>query len=349
MLGRLKACIYGVVLFMSGCDYIPHSAEWALDKQETEQWMSTAEDFSTAIDRAFQTHQVVMLGDYHWNEKVISDYVRLLEQPGFLDEVKHLVVEFGNSRYQKSLDDYLNGHSDDASILDRVRRDALFFTAWMPDIYVDFFMAVRRYNLSVADYQRVRVWLAEAPFYWEEVSEASDWKSAADNKTAGFLNVAHDAMELNEKVLMVFGAFHLLDVSNAPEGVSLPLGTLLKHAYPEQIFTVWPITESIPNAALSSLKEPSLLLTSQPEAKKLSFLDVLPKAKVRLGAYGYQDSSVDELIDGLLYIGESELSTKLPNSVMQDEEWLKEMEARLTIIGGRPLSAFKEMLSNSQP
>ncbi|WOD07644.1 hypothetical protein [Marinomonas sp. GJ51-6] len=129
----------------------------------------------------------------------------------------------------------------------------------------------------------------------------------------------------------------------------MPLGTLLKQAYPEQVFTVWPITESIPNAALSSLKEPSLLLTSQPEAKRLIFLDVLPKAKVCLGAYGHQDSSVDELIDGLLYIGESELSTKLPNSVIQDEEWLKVVEARLTIIGGRPLSAFKEMLSNSQP
>ncbi|MEP0073086.1 MAG: hypothetical protein ABJE79_10305 [Marinomonas sp.] len=348
MLGRLKACIYGVVLFMSGCGDISHSAEWALDKQETEQWMNTAEDFSAAINRAFQAHQVVMLGDYHWNEKVMSNYVSLLEYPGFLDKVKHLVVEFGNSRYQKELDDYLNGYSDDASILEKVRRDALFFTAWMPDVYVDFFMAIRRYNLSVDDDQRVRVWLAEAPFYWEEVSESSDWKTAADNKTAGFLNVAHDVMKLNEKVLMVFGAFHLLDVSNAPEGVPMPLGTLLKQAYPEQIFTVWPVTESVPNAVLSSLKELSLLLTSQPEGKKLPFLDVLPKAKVRLSAYGYQDSSVDELVDGLLYIGESELSTKLPSSVMQDEEWLKEMEARLTIISGRPLSAFKKMLSNSQ-
>lgn len=345
----LKKSLYGVILLTTGCQSLPDSSAWSLSDKDTQQWMETSQSFSVAVDRAFQQNQVVMLGDYHWNEKVMSAYVDLLEQPGFLDEVKHLVVEFGNGRYQSELDDYLRGVSDDASVLDKVRRDALFFTAWVPDIYRDFFMAVRRYNLSSHEGQEVKVWLAESPFYWEEVDKAEDWKVAADNKTDGFLTVSQEVIALDEKVLMVFGAFHLLDVSDAPNNMDRPLGTLLKEQYPEKVFTVWPITESIPNEALSSLSAPSLLLTHQPQAEKLAFLDVLPKAKVRLSAYGYQDSSVSGLVDGLLYIGESQRSTSLPQSVMADQAWLAEMETRLSIIGGRPLAAFKEMLSNSQP
>lgn len=344
----LKRSLYLVLVVMAGWQSWAQAKTWPLSDTQTKQWGDTAVPFHAAVDQAFIRHQVVMLGDYHWNESVMSTYIQLLKQPSFLDKVKNVVVEFGNGRHQNALDDYLNGVTKDESILNDVRRDALYFTAWMPDVYVDFFNTVRRYNLAVSDSEKVKVWLAEAPFYWEQVQKASDWQQAADTKTEGFMAVAEKAIQTKGKVLMIFGAFHLLDVTNAPKDVPLPLGTRLKQAYPKRIFTVWPITDPAPSEILSFLLAPSLLFNEQLPLARLQFVDILPKATARLGTYSAQDASVEQLVDGLLYLGKSQQRMQFPKSVLKDKAWLATMEARITMIGGRALSAYRKIIANSK-
>lgn len=348
-MGRfIKAVLVTLSVFAAlGCDYLPRSASWPLSDEQTQHWLQQTPNFYQGVKAAYAQHQVVAIGDYHWNNRVMAEVNGLLQHPEFLHQVKQLVVEFGNARHQQAMDDYLNGKTDDELVLDAARRDALFFTAWMPEVYADFFKIVRAYNLSVNEEKRVKVWLAESPFYWERITGHDQWQQAANHKTDGFVNAAQQAMASGDKVFMVFGAFHLLNIEPQPKTGALPMATLLKHAYPNKIFTVWPITEPQINEALSSLAVPSLLPTAVPAASELKLVDILPKARIRLGRLERKEDSVQKLIDGLLYVGPSERLNQFPESIMQDQAWLTEMEARLNMVGGRPLSAFKEIVSNS--
>ena len=349
-MGRFaKATIACVLLFaVLGCDYLPRSAQWPLEQAQTQQWLQQTPSFSHGVKQAYENHQVVAVGDYHWNNRVMAEINNLLKQPHFLTDVKQIVVEFGNARHQVAMDAFLNGESNDAKVLNAARRDALFFTAWMPEVYAEFFQIVRAYNLTVTAEKRVKVWLAESPFYWEKIESHDQWQQAANHKTDGFLNTAQQAMATGDKVFMVFGAFHLLNIEPKPTSGALPLATLLKQGYPNKVFTIWPITESEINESLAQLKAPALLTTEFAAAKQLKLIDILPKARIRLGRLEHKEDSVQQLVDGLLYVGKSERLSRFPDSIMQDKRWLAEMEARLTIVGGRPLSAFNEIIANSE-
>lgn len=344
----MKVALGLLLLSIMGCDYLPQSANWPINAEQTQAWIDKSNTLTKGVTDAYQTHQVVAVGDYHWNNQVMAQVNNLIKQPAFLDQVKQIVVEFGNSRYQQAMDDFLNGKSHDVKILDDVRRDALFFTAWMPEDYKNFFLHVRAYNLNVSDSDKVKVWLAESPFYWEKVKTRDEWQQAANHKTDGFLSTVQKAIESGNKVFMVFGAFHLLNIQPASDDVELPLASRLKRIYPNKVFTIWPITEPEINQALSKLPVPSLLSTKVTQASKVKLIDILPKARTRLGRINQRDASVQQLVDGLLYVGESENLTQFPKSMMQDQAWLQEMEARLNIVGGRAQSVFKEILDNSQ-
>jgi len=337
-----------IILGVLGCDYLPKSANWPLTKEQTHNWTVQGSHFKEGVLEVYKTHQVVAIGDYHWNNRVMAEVNNLVGSPEFLDQVKNIVVEFGNSRHQVAMDAYITGQSHDEAVLDLARRNALFFTAWMPDVYKDFFKAVRAYNLNAVKEQQVKVWLGEAPFYWENTSTHEQWQKAANLKTQGFLNTAEKAIATKKKVLMVFGAFHLINVPETVAAAQLPLATLLKRAYPNQIFTIWPITESPINQALAKLNNPSLLRTDHAFAKHVTLVDILPKSRIRLGRLSLKDASIQQLVDGLMYVGESRRLTEFPQSVLDDSAWLNEMEARLNIVGGRPLAAYKDIMENSR-
>lgn len=335
-----------LVLFCSV--FTVQAQQWPLDKTDTQAWVSNSPKFVEGVQQAYKHHQVVAIGDYHWNNKVMLNINQLIQTPNFLSEVKQLVVEFGNARYQSELDRYLSGQTQDDSILKLLRRNALFFTAWMPEVYADFFRIVRAYNMRVDKDQKVKVWLAESPVYWEDIQSQAQWQALADNKTTGFYQTVQQAIYTQDKVLMVFGAFHLLKIKAAQNAANLPLATLLNHTYPQQIYTIWPITDAPVNAALVGLAIPSLLKTNVAQGKHLKLTDVMPKAKVRLARLGQQDASVAEVVDALLYVGNSKLIQKFPASTMHDKAWLNEMNRRLNLVGGRALAAFQVILANSQ-
>lgn len=336
-----------IALFMALGNAV-QAKQWPLDDRATKQWLTASPGFSEGIRQAFAHHQVVAVGDYHWNDKVMLRINELINEPRFFKQVKHVVVEFGNARYQAQLDLYLNGETQDEGILNKVRRDALFFTAWMPDVYADFFRIVRHYNLGVKDEDKVKVWLAESPIYWEKIETKNQWQTLADNKTAGFFDTVQQAISTGDKVFMVFGAFHILNTVVENQTAALPLVTLLKQAYPQQIFTLWPITDPKINAVLTELVAPSILMTNVPQAEQVKLVDILPKAKMRLARLGHEHASVNVLVDALLYVGESKIESRFPASIMHDAAWLTEMDRRLNLVGGRALTAFQQIMANSQ-
>ena len=62
-----------------------------------------------AVVRAFETHDIVMFGEYHACKQEYEWLRTLVGDPRFADRVDDIVVEFGNSLFQKSVDQYIAG------------------------------------------------------------------------------------------------------------------------------------------------------------------------------------------------------------------------------------------------
>jgi hypothetical protein len=58
---------------------------------------------------AFETHDIVMFGEIHGNKQEYEWLLLLVATPEFADRVDDIVMEFGNSLYQQSVDRYIAG------------------------------------------------------------------------------------------------------------------------------------------------------------------------------------------------------------------------------------------------
>ncbi len=107
---RIKPWLLSLGLVsLVGCEYLPHAAKVDLPQREVAQVVKQAKYADDAILRAFDAHNFVAIGDYHWNDAFIRYATELVSKPEFSEQVNHVVVEFGNAKYQSVLDDYLAG------------------------------------------------------------------------------------------------------------------------------------------------------------------------------------------------------------------------------------------------
>lgn len=334
-----------------GCEYLPHSAKLDLSKKDIQELANEAPLATTAITKAFEQYDVVAIGDYHWNEGTLRYAIELIKSGSLPLTVKNIVVEFGNAKYQYTLDDYINGEDVSQNSLQEVMRGSLYFMAWMPEIYREFFTVVRTHNMASARHNRIKVHLAEAPFDWEKLTEVSEWETAAKTKTAHFYKVSSELLDKEQKALLIFGAFHLIkatsEYTSATTEKNWPLATRLKKHYPNKIFTIWPLTDPVVVNALDPLDKNSLVFTKNTPIKELRMIDILPKSRYKLAEMGDMNAEVGLLFDAFLYVGKTERITLFPRSVMNDEVWVGEMQRRVDLIGGRVKDKFDDIRKQS--
>jgi hypothetical protein len=61
------------------------------------------------IVKLFDTYRIVMLGEIHECRQQYDLVGKLVAAPGFAERVNDIVVEFGNARYQNTVDRYIAG------------------------------------------------------------------------------------------------------------------------------------------------------------------------------------------------------------------------------------------------
>ncbi len=346
----LTTFLAGAVL--QGCEYLPHSAKVDLTPEQIEKVIDKAQPANSAIMRAFATHQVVGLGDYHWNDAFIFQAIELIRDPEFAKEVQHVVVEFGNAKHQELLNQYLRGEDVPDYELQQVVRDSIYFMAWTPEVYLSFFKAVREQNKTLPLEQQIIVHLAEAPFDWTTVKSEKTWKKAAKSKTDYFYKVTEEILNKGDKALLIFGAFHLVQapaqyVTENSEAM-WPLATRLEKHFPEQVYLVWPMTEAVVLDRFSSASSPSILPVSTTPLASTRFIDLLPKSRFKLADMGEMNAKTGDLFDAFLYVSENKRSEVFPKAMMEDKAWLDEMDRRLEIIGGKMQEKFVSIKEQSE-
>ncbi|CAE6892515.1 hypothetical protein [Vibrio sp. B1FLJ16] len=340
------------LLGLAACEYLPHSAKVELSKQEVAQVVEQAKFADDAIMQAFEKHNFVAIGDYHWNDAFVRYATELVVKPEFSQQVNHVVVEFGNAKFQTVLDDYLSGDEVSEDQLNSVLRGALYFMAWMPDVYRDFFKAIKQRNEDLPEGEKIRVHLAEAPFDWDTVQDVKVWKQAASHKTDYFYQIAAERIKNNERALMIFGAFHLI---NAPKEYvakstqsDWPLATRLEQAFPGSVYSIWPMTDPEAVKTFGAAKTPAILDVRKGPIQELRLIDFLPKARYKLSEMDKMDAQVGELFDAFLYLGENQRTMTLPRDVIADRAWVEEMQRRVDIIGGKMQTRFNELRELSE-
>jgi hypothetical protein len=168
------------------------------------------------ILEAFKTHDVVALGEGgHGNEQGAAFRLALIRSPGFAAVVNDIVVESGNSLYQKLMDRFVSGESvPDGEIRQAWQNTTQPHAVWDVPIYEQFFRAVRDLNRTLPTDRKLRVWLGDPPVDWSKIRTGEDVMKAMGlgGGRDGFPVdvITREILAKGRRALLVYGDMHLL-------------------------------------------------------------------------------------------------------------------------------------------
>jgi hypothetical protein len=212
-----------------------------------------------AILEAFRTHQVVALSEGgHGNEQSHAFRLALVRDPRFAATVDDIVVEFGNSLYQDTMNRFVQGAAIPDNELRQVWENTTQeSTVWDRPIYEEFFRAVRGVNASLPRERQLRVLLGDPPVEWNDGTRSR----LAMNRGAFAADlIRREVLEPGRRALVTYGGGHLWRAGPSHENLT---GLLERHG---PVFNV--ITQAASGVNLESL-HPGVIDWSVPSLAKI--------------------------------------------------------------------------------
>ena len=142
---------------------------------------------------------IVALGDWH-GRKLDSDLrIAVVRHPDFAKKVRSIVVEFGSTSEQSTLDRYIRGENISRAQLEQVWKTTTQAGngVWDSPVYAEFFAAVRDVNSKLPADARVRVFGGDP--------------GPGDNRsreTAAVSVLKEQVLQKHGKALVIYGAGH---------------------------------------------------------------------------------------------------------------------------------------------
>jgi hypothetical protein len=200
----------------------------------------------------FDQADVVALGEWHGRISLDSDLrIALVRNPDFAKKVRSIVVEFGSTTEQTTLDRYIRGENISAAQLAQVWKTTTQASnmIWDQPIYADFFAAVRNVNSKLPADARIRV-LGGDP-------------GPGDNRsreTAAVSVLKEQVLQKHGKALIIYGAAHFYRTFNkellSTMGDDIGLVKKLEIEYPRRTFAVIPVGPLDPPRGVSGSINP---------------------------------------------------------------------------------------------
>jgi hypothetical protein len=201
-------------------------------------------DESTGIDgiartliATFDQADIVALGEAHGRFALDSDLrIAMVRNPEFAKKVRSIVVEFGSTTEQPTLDRYIRGENVSPAELAQVWRTTTQANngIWDSPIYAHFFAAVRDVNSKLPADARVRVFGGDPG--------PGDHRS---RETAAVAVLKEQVLQKHGKALVIYGAAHFYRAF--PAGYLASMGDdkglvrMLEIDYPGRTFVVIPV------------------------------------------------------------------------------------------------------------
>ena len=300
---------------------------------------------------SFQNHPLVAIGNHEDYAQEEDFYAALVRDPRFAREVGNVVVEFGASAHQNTINRYLNGGNVSFSDLRKVWSDVVGFNIPYATGYINFFVQVRDVNRTLPKSQRIHVWLGEPPIDWSRIKNKADLVRhypQRETYPAGILE--REILAKHKKALVIYGGGHFYALDG-----HMPMLPLVKKKYPNTAFVVemytgfttkacteqfeqavrsWPTPASVTPVRGSSVEEGMLrpgcdvisrdefkFPPSFTEAKKSQIINQFERLLAGLNA------------DALLYLGKAAGLTQSPYepSIYLDPDYRREMNRRVRL------------------
>lgn len=179
------------------------------------------EGANVAVVRALETHDIVMFGEIHGNKQEYAWLRSLVGTPEFADQVDDIVVEFGNSLYQKSVDRYVSGEDVPMEQVQKAWRNLVGAVGPPSPVYASLYEAVRETNLKRKGKHQMRIVCGDPYIDWEKVKDREDIAPYLGNREAWYTQVVKDeVLAKHHHGMLIMGSGHFL--RRAPGGRSGP-------------------------------------------------------------------------------------------------------------------------------
>ena len=181
-----------------------------------------------ALISVYDQFDVVALGEMHDRRQDSDLRIALVRHPDFAKKVRTIVVEWGSTREQATLDRYIRGENVSKVQFERVWKTLppgnIGDLVSENSIYTDFFAAIREVNSRLPADARIRVFGGE------------------DNRnrdTAAVSILKEQALQKRGKALVVYGTAHFYRAN--PDSSLIGIVRMLDNNYPGRTFAVIPV------------------------------------------------------------------------------------------------------------
>lgn len=291
------------------------------------------QDATAAMVDAIGTHGIVMFGETHANKQEYAWLCSLVRDPRFHARVDDIVVEFGNSLYQKSIDRWIAGEDVPAAQVQKAWRNVVGAVGPVSPVYADFYRAVRDSNRMPGTH-KVRLVLGDPYADWDKIKDAEDLGPFVAHRDEWYAQVVKDeVLAKGHRALLIMGAGHFRR-GNGPGLIEQTLrasggdpyvvlfGTNVVGAYDDvdPRFDAW--------------KTPAIVALAG------NWVGDLPAVPVLTGGMGPANSlKMAAAADAMLYVGsrDSLTSVNVPAAELENSDYGKEINRRLMIQMGRPM------------
>jgi len=186
---------------------------------------------------AFDQADIVALGEWHGRIRLDSDLrIALVRHPDFAKKVRSIMVEFGSTTEQSTLDRYIRGENVSPAQLAQVWKITTQAAngVWDSPIYVNFFAAVRDVNSKLPADARICVFGGDP--------------GPGDNRsreTAAVAVLKEQVLQKHGKALVIYGAAHFYRTFPgdylSSMGDEKGIARMLEIDYPGRTFVVIPV------------------------------------------------------------------------------------------------------------
>jgi hypothetical protein len=166
---------------------------------------------TTAMIEAIGVHQIVMLGEAHGDKQEYEWLCDLVKNRHFFRRVDDIVVEFGNSLYQKSVDRYIAGEDVPLDQVQKAWHNMIGAVGPPSPVYGEFYAAVRAANLKRHGKHQMRIVLGDPYGDWEKINDADDLGPYLAHRDEWYAQVVKDeVLAKHHRALLIMGSGHFL-------------------------------------------------------------------------------------------------------------------------------------------
>lgn len=289
---------------------------------------------TAAVLRAFRTHDIVMLGEIHWNKQEYEWLDSLVANPEFADRVDDIVMEIGNSLYQKSVDEYIAGKPIPIEDVQHAWQNTLGLGPVSP-IYGDFYKRVREVNARHPGKHQMRILCGDPYVDWDTVKTENDVGPFFGHRDQWYAQVVKDeVIAKHHRALLIAGANHFIRGQVRPFSIEPALqqagattfvvlaGTNAVKGYDDldHRFDSWPA--------------PSIALVNGNWVGELLAWPVVTGGS----AVNYPPIKLKDAADALLYLGprDSLIGVHAPRAEVDGTPYGNELLRRIALLGFTP-------------